>query len=141
MIDLKIKRLFFDRRRVMDAVERARRKALAGSGALVRKIAKDSIRKRKKPSRPGEPPHSHTGLLKRFIFFGYDEFSRGVVVGPVALKRRATVPHLLEYGGLTEGRNRRRRVRIAPRPYMGPALLKAKPKLPEMWRNSIRPKV
>ena len=33
--------------------------------------------------------------------------------------------------------HRRRTVRVAPRPYMGPALEREKPKLPAMWAGSI----
>jgi len=140
---MSIKQMFFDRPKVQRAVDAARRRVLSKAGAFIRTAARSSIRKRKNPSRPGQPPHSHTGLLKRFIFFGYDPATDSVVVGPVGFKR-SNAPRVLEYGGVTtvtrfrRGKVTRRRVRIAPRPYMGPALAKELPKFPELWRDSIR---
>lgn len=137
---------FFDRKPVIDATDRATRKVLSRFGAYVRSSARQSIRKRKRASHPGNPPSSHTGLLKRFIFFVYDKVSRNVVIGPTLLNRQSTfggretntVPEVLEYGGRTIGRNRKRDVYIDARPYMGPAFAKEQPKLPDLWANSIR---
>jgi len=143
MVDIRIKNLFFDRPKVQRAVDAARRRVLSKAGAFVRQEARQSIRKRKGTSPPGRPPYSHVGLLRNLILFGYDERTDSVVVGPVGFKR-SNVPHVLEYGGVTtvteyrRGRLRRRRVRIAPRPYMGPALAKEVPKFRELCRNSVR---
>lgn len=144
MIDMSIKHMFFDRPRVQRAVDAARRRVLSKAGAFIMKDARWSIKSRKKAvSRPGNPPFSHTGLLKHFIFFGYDPATDSVVVGPAGFKR-SNVPHVLEYGGVTtvtrfrRGKIERRRVRIAPRPYMGPAFDKNLPEFPELWRDSIR---
>ena len=52
---------------------------------VVRTTARHSIHKRKRTIAPGEPPSSHTGLLRRFIFFGYDRERRSVVIGPARL--------------------------------------------------------
>ena len=143
MVDIRTRNLFFDRPKVQRAVDAARRRVLSKAGAFIRREARQSIRRRKGTSPPGRPPYSHVGLLRNLILFGYDERTDSVVVGPVGFKR-SNVPHVLEYGGVTtvteyrRGRLRRRRVRIAPRPYMGPALAKELPKFPELWRNSIR---
>ncbi len=74
---------------------------------------------------------------------------------------KGTVPSVLEYGGevtileykigsqwyradlrsrrrLAERATRYRTVSIAARPYMHPAMAKEKPKLPAMWKDSIR---
>ncbi|MCL4743749.1 MAG: hypothetical protein KJZ54_16250, partial [Phycisphaerales bacterium] len=72
MLDLRIKQMFFDRPKVRRAVDAARRKVLSKAGAFIRQTARTSIRKRKGSSKPGNPPHSHVGLLRRFILFGYD---------------------------------------------------------------------
>jgi hypothetical protein len=139
------KGVFFDRKAVTGAVDRATRKVLSKFGAFVRRAAKSSIRKRKRVSAPGEPPSSHTGLLKRFIFFGYDRDQRSVVIGPQRLNQKiGDAPHALEHGGAStvlEGsrrRRRKRRVRIRARPYMGPAFEKEQPKLAAMWRDSVK---
>ncbi len=143
MLDLRIKELFFDRPKVKRAVDAARRKVLSKGGAFIRQTARTSIRKRKGTSKPGSPPYSHVGLLRRFILFGYDRQSESVVIGPVGIKG-STAPRVLEQGGKTTATRRRRgkrterRVRVAARPYMNPALEKERPKLPELWRNSVK---
>ncbi|NLX60072.1 MAG: hypothetical protein GXY74_13420 [Phycisphaerae bacterium] len=135
---------FFDRKAVMSKVDAATRKVLSKFGAFVRQSAKSSIRKRKKPAPPGSPPSSHVGLLKKFIFFGYDPSAgRGsVVIGPARLnqKGRGEAPPLLEYGGKTTliRRGKKKRTTYKARPYMGPAFEKEKPQLPAMWRDSVR---
>jgi len=145
MISMVTKQMFFDRGAVTSATDRATRRVLSRFGAFVRTAAKHSIRKRKATSAPGEPPSSHTGLLRRFIFFGYDRDRRSVVIDPMRLNQKVDdAPAALEYGGAStvmEGlrnRRRKRRIRIAARPYMGPAFEQEKPKLPAMWRNSLR---
>ena len=142
MIGFEIKQLFFDRPAVTSRVDPATRKVLSKFGAFVRRTARSSIRKRKKPSPPGSPPSSHIGLLKKFIFFGYEPAKRSVVIGPVRLsqKGRGEAPHLLEYGGSTkvEHRGKRKRAKVRPRPFMGPAFENEEPKLPAMWKGSVR---
>ncbi len=143
MLDLRIEQMFFDRPKVKRAVDAARRKVLSKAGAFIRQTARTSIRKRKGSSKPGNPPHSHVGLLRKFILFGYDRQSDSVVVGPVGF-RDSTAPRVLERGGTTtvtrrrRGKRTERRVHIAARPYMNPALEKERPKLPELWRNSVK---
>ena len=143
MIDIRVKQFFFDRPRVVAAVDRAKRKALSRGGAFIRQSAWTSIRKRKGSAPPGKPPHSHEGSLRRLILFGYDRSTDSVVVGPVGFTRSAA-PNVLEFGGKTvimrrvRGRIVRHRVKIAERPFMGPALQKEKSKLPKAWANSVR---
>jgi hypothetical protein len=160
------KQMFFDRKPVLRQMEKKERRVLSKFGAFVRRAAKSSIRKRKRTSEPGEPPSSHTGLLKKFIFFGYDRTRSSVVIGPVRLRGVSgkDAPETLEYGGRLKSRNKflfvtqaagrdaggkfvsrgKRKVklsskmRIAPRPFMGPAFENEKTKLPAMWRDSVR---
>lgn len=120
------------------AVDKATRKVLSRFGAFVRTAARSSIRRRKRTSRPGEPPTSWTGLLRKFLFFSFDHHSRSVVIGPVRLNRKqGEAPRLLEHGGPAVRRNRR--VVYAPRPYMGPAFENEQSQLPDLWRDSIKP--
>jgi len=137
--------MFFDRKKVIRAADAANRKNLSKAGAFIRTTAKHSLRRRKGTSPPGSPPSSHSGLLKRFIFFGYDAARKTVVVGPMRLNQKVgDAPAALEHGGtsiVVEGlrrRRRKRRVRIRARPYMGPALAKEAPKFPKLWTNSVR---
>lgn len=136
----KVKSLFFDRKRVQDALDKNTRNVLSRFGALVRQTSRWSIRKRKRSSLPGQPPSSHTGLLKRFIFYSYDEFQKSVIIGPAKLNDKNTgAPEILEYGGRTviESRKRKEKVYIQPRPYMHPAFSKAMVQLPYLWRNRL----
>ena len=139
------KGFFFDRQKVVRRVRDAARKVLSRFGAFVRRTAKSSIRKRKRTSAPGEPPSSHTGLLKRFIYFGFDPSRRSVVIGPARLDQKpGDAPEALEHGGMStvvEGRRRKRskrRVKVEARPFMGPAMEKELPGLPAMWRDSVK---
>jgi phage gpG-like protein len=138
MAGFKLKYLFFDSPKVVRSVDKSTRKVLSRFGAFVRRTAKGSIRKRKKASAPGTPPSSHTGHLKRFIFFGYDPQRRSVVIGPTRLteNNRGDAPSILEYGGKTTVKDKR--VKVSARPFMGPAFEKEKQTLPALWQDSVR---
>ncbi len=160
----KTKTLFFDRAFVIERIDAATRASLARGGAILMRSARKSIKdgvvlargrvkegeQRKvidrRTSKPGEPPFSQTGLLRDNILFAFDPANRSVVVGPARLGRSTGAPETLEFGGTTvvdrrrKGRGGRREkatVRIAARPYMGPALAREVSKLPEQLRNSI----
>lgn len=144
MINLSVKSVFFDRAKIEKEVERGRRKALSRAGAFVRRTARSSIRRRKNASRPGQPPTSQTGDLRK-ILFAYDPVSRGVVVGPVKFKS-GNAPEVLESGGVavirasrSRGRKRpARRVKIEARPFMAPALDKNKQVFADSFRDIVR---
>ena len=144
---IQFKKMFFDSKEVVSATDKAARSVLSKIGAFIRREAKSSIRpggKKHKASLPGQPPRSQTGLLKRFIFFGYDAATQSVVVGPAKLNgvKGKDAPHTLEYGGKTvlshQTSDFSKSVNIAKRPFMQPALNKNLPKLPAMWANSIK---
>lgn len=135
------KSLFFDRQKVLSQVSRAERRVLSRFGAYVRQDARQRIRRRKRPSQPYESPTNQTGLLKRHIYFVFDPDRRSVVIGPVLLNRGTSAPATLEYGGettITRTDGKSIRVTIAPRPYMGPAFRQELPKVPALWRDSVR---
>ncbi len=134
------KDMFFDRPAVMSATDRAQRKVFSKFGSFVRRTARSSIRKRKSISEPGQPPSSHTGILKRTIFFLYSPETRSVIIGPVLLNKGTDAPRLLEHGDTVTRRRRKRRVRVKyrPRPFMGPAFAKEQQQLPALWRNSVK---
>jgi len=142
-LDIRIKDLFFDREVVKRAVDRAKRDVLSKAGAFIRQAARTSIRKRKGTSKPGQPPFSHEGSLRRLILFGYDRPAESVVIGPVGF-RSSHAPQTLEFGGVAEAprwwrkKLKKKRIRIRPRAFMGPALEKERDKLPAMWAGSVR---
>ena len=141
-----VKKLFFDKAKVVRAVSKAARKTLNHIGGLIRLTARRSIKQaanHNSVSRPGKPPLSHTGLLKRFIMYAYDPSKESVVVGPVLLggRRGKDAPHTLEFGGSTKVNSRRfgerRNVFIKARPYMYPALEKNQQTICKIFKNSI----
>lgn len=151
---------------MIDALDKAERRELSKAGAFVRRSARSSIRKRKRPSAAGKPPSSHTGEYRRSILFGYESKRRSVVIGPSATFGGAEVPSLLEFGGqgpavkedrwITPSGPARRgvggkfvsndrvllkkgsRQTYKPRPHMLPALEKEAPNFPKLFRNSVR---
>ncbi|MCX5673928.1 MAG: hypothetical protein NTX87_02870 [Planctomycetota bacterium] len=125
---------FLDRERVRSFLGTRTADALSRAGALVRTIARRSMRyvtslaeqqrqvaagDRKRltgelaPSAPGQPPHAvrpHP-WIREFLYYAYDPAAGGVVIGPVRLSSRVNVPSLHEFGGAVMVRNKRRRVR------------------------------
>lgn len=130
-----MKYVFFDERAVRSALDAGTRKALSKFGAFVRRRAKSSIRKRRRISRPGEPPSSHTGKLRKSIYFGYDAQNKSVVVGPTKWSS-SNAQALLEYGGI--GRKKTRGALYRPRPYMRPAFQKELSNLKSLLTNFVR---
>ncbi len=103
---VQVKGMFFDRKGLGSAMDRAKLRFLARAGAYVMKVARRSIRTSDEPSQPGEPPHGHADQqLSRNIYFGLDRSDETCVVGPINLRTkgarpvRGTVPRALEQGG------------------------------------------
>jgi len=141
MIGMVAKKMFFDSKAVTTRVDVATQRVFKKFGAYVRTSARSSIRKRKAISKPGSPPSSHVGTLRRLIYFGYDRASRSVVIGPEQFEGRAEGAEALEYGGRIRVKSRKQKTVMATyraRPFMGPAFEKEKPKLPAMWANSVK---
>lgn len=143
MISIKAsKRNYFDVSAVISATDPAIRRVLIRFGAFVWRRAKSSLRKRKKISPAGKPPSIHTNKLKGAMRFAYDESVPSVVIGPELISRSTGAPEVLEKGGMAriDDGKKIRRVPIASRPYMGPALEAELPKLPGMWKGSVKGK-
>jgi len=173
---------FFDRSHVRHVLGRAEKRYLGKAGGTVRKIARNSIKKKGKaraaPGRararerwlheiqdqpaspPGQPPYTHAGFLRDDILYALDPTDKSVVIGP---SKSPWLNELHEFGGrvqmgvwrrkttgtkvlLKRGPRNRRAYTMAgrtvavypPRPFMGPALDKTRPKLPEMYRDAVR---
>lgn len=123
------------------AVERATFRNLGHAAATIRNDAIGSIVQAEGPSRPGTPPHTHTGgltkkgkirrgQLQRAITFDYSKSERTAVIGP-----RATVVGTSgaahEFGGVFKGQD------YPVRAFMGPALERNLDRFAEDWRGSI----
>lgn len=123
----------FDPAKIRAAVKRGNIDSLGRAGALVRTVARRSLRRRgvkKLPSRPGQPPKT-TGPLKRSILFEVEKDKSAVVIGPSSdIVDDVGTAH--EFGGQFRG------VQFPKRPFMGPALIKVTPQLPRLWAKSVR---
>jgi hypothetical protein len=143
------RRYFFGRQAVVSAADRTKKRVLNRFGAFVRTKARQSIRKRKRVSRPGEPPTNRKGQLKRFLFYGYEPQRDSVVIGPAKLNgSKFSIPEVIEHGGKTtvsvrqkkRGKRRRnhKRITYAARPFMQPAFQNEQQKLPQLWKDAIQ---
>lgn len=142
MTGFRVKDWFFDRRRVIDAIGKAKVKYYSKVGAFVRRRAQTSMRRQKnfrKYSAPGKPPFAHAGHLRELLFFSYDSSTDSVVVGPIPY-RKGEVPALHEHGGKAQRRCRGRAFAATypPRSFMGPALAAEEPKLPDYWQDAVK---
>ena len=99
----RIKSNFFDTRKIERALDKGIRKPMSRFGAFVRTASRRSIRTRKNISEPGNQPTNRTGLLRKFIFFSYDEKAKSVVIGPMPFRAGSIIPQLLEKGGSVPG--------------------------------------
>lgn len=115
-------------RRVKRAADHGQIKSLGRAAATLRKIARRSIRQRKKPSRPGQPPHTHTRRLRVSIL--YHATKDYAIVG-------ADASIIGQGAGVHEHGGRRGVDRYPPRPFMQPALDVLKPRLNKFWADSI----
>ncbi len=151
---------FFDSERVMKALSEGQRRKLSKFGAFVQRRAKTSIRPaavenrteirkakkrgqhvtiRYRPSRPGEPPRSRKGELKKLILFGYDPIQRDVLIGPTLVAGRASeTPARMEFGGEFVHKKSRKVIKVEARPFMRPAMeAEKKARMPAMFRDSL----
>jgi len=138
---MRVARHFFDGEAVRKHLTRKKRKSLSRQGAFVRRAARSLLRKRKRSAAPGQPPSVHTsGRNLRTILFAYEPSTGAVVVGPVRFNTKNNAAQLNEHGGtatVTSRKGRRRRVRYAKHPFMGPALKNAaaSPKFIGPWEE------
>lgn len=118
-------------REVLAKVKAASIKNLGHAGGAIRLAARRSIRRSEKPSAPGTPPHTRRGQLKRAIAYAVERDHERVIVGPEhGVVGPSGMAH--EFGG------RFRSERYDRRPFMGPAFMKIKDRLPRKWAASVR---
>ena len=141
-IGIRVKECFFDRAKVINAMDRVTHWALKAFGKEVRSTAQKSMQRAEGPSAPGTPPHVHgKALIKKQLYYSFDFNQRSVVIGPEYLDRArtyagVTIPQLMEEGGTVIGIDGK--VHIYPaRPYMGPAFEAAKAHLNDFWQDAM----
>lgn len=118
-------------RKVRRAVDQYKVENLGHAAALVRITARRLIRRRKGYAKPGKPPHTHTGLLRNSIVYDISKQRDEALIGPTA-NVIGTIGGLHEFGGKS------RAGRYPARSFMGPAFETILPRLPAIWRNSLR---
>ncbi len=115
---------------VEKAVEKASYRNLGHAAASIRKAAMKLIRRSKRPSKPGKPPRTRKGALRRAILFDVDEHQLSAFIGP-AESRVGTAGEAHEFGGDYMGAD------FPARPFMGPALEEAAPRMLDSWEGSL----
>ena len=136
---VQVKGMFFDRARIIAAMDRKSVKALSRAGSFIWTRERTSMKRRQASASPGSPPNVHGGQLKALNYFGYDPSTKSVVVGPAKFKS-GRVPLLMEVGGSAQINQRKRikTARYSPHPFMGPALNAeiAAGTIPDQWGSS-----
>lgn len=131
-VTFEMKKFFFDRKVVQNAVDKQQRRAISRSLAFVRRRARSLLRRRKRVSAAGSPPSVHSDPGLKTILFAYDMRTKGGIVGPVKLNKVSMtstgpvpIPGVMELGGSlriqetqsnTDGRWYRRNLRSKMRP-------------------------
>lgn len=89
----------FDMGRVNKAVAVGDRLARSKAGQAVRRSARSMIRKNRRPSVPGKPPHTRRGRLRQSILYSAPATESEVIIGPAAHIISRT-GHYHEFGGM-----------------------------------------
>lgn len=134
---------FYDREEVVRKLGVKKSMALARAGGWSRKVIRNSLRRRKRVSKPGETPSIHAPPSEKFrtlknIKFWHDMQSDTGIVGPIGFKvtQSGVVPAILERGADIKRKNPRRRrrkvggsgeVRVSPRSSTTMTITRAKP--------------
>lgn len=120
-----------DLRKVERKAKRNNPETLAHGAATVRLIAKRLIRTSPRPAPRGQPPRTRgRKRLRKAILFAVDKIRELALIGPsyrIAGISGAEHEHGADW-----------RKPMDERPFMGPALEKAKPKLPREWEGFLR---
>ncbi len=123
MIDVNA-RTEFNKAKLKKKMEIATFNSLRHAGGTIGKTARFSIRRRKKPSRPGSPPHTQTGMLKRVIRHEVSKRQNASHYWP-RQRNRWTDWNLHEFGGTSTKRRKLKPHRFKVGEY-GPIRVKQK---------------
>lgn len=104
MIKLTV-RTRFDKTKLKKKAETATFTSLRHAGGAIRKTASFSIRRRKTSSKPGSPPNTQTGMLKRVIRYDVTNNKTEVAIGPVN-EIAGRLWNLHEFGGVARKRRK-----------------------------------
>ena len=144
-------------KKVNRATDKGAYKSLRHAAFSIRKSAIASMEFALGPSKPGTPPHRHTGRLARSILVAQEEGSDEVFVGASghrvkAGRRPEWLARMLEHGGTypvrkkrkTRGRPKKgeapqpiRTITFPARPFMQPALQRNLARFHREWKGAI----
>lgn len=146
MITLAIKAVkqgILEASKVTDPAERAALKVHQKFGAYVRRRSRSSIKDatgKRSVSQPGQPPVSHSLLLKDYILFVATK--QNCIIGPMKLNKPVSDTALtaLELGGptLIMKHGKPKSVTLAARPFMRPAFDKELPNVAKWYEGSVK---
>ena len=88
---------FFDRKKVVDAMDRKTAAAMKHIGGFTRRTAINSVKRstsRTLHSPPGKPVRTQTGVYKKTIFFEYDDRKQVMICGPKKLPIKSNIKSL-----------------------------------------------
>jgi hypothetical protein len=105
---------------------------LGQAGAYVMTVARNSIKKSKQYAPVGQPVRTRRGAIKKAILFAPEKDRGRVTIGPAASRLGKSTAGAHEFGQRFRGR------KYPARPFMGPALTTAAPKLPKRWQNILK---
>lgn len=156
---------FFDRDKIVKAIGKARANVGNRQGALVRKIMRQSMKKKKGPAPAGSPPNVHEGGIKDKTYYAWDKSTQSVVVGPVKLGK-GNAPEIQDKGGtvfvsgiynhrgdfvplfvmtakgrigaVASGKVVKIACKVEARPFSEPALKAAKKYMAEKWKGAVK---
>lgn len=115
---------------VLKAAEKANYNNLGHAAASLRRAAMAKIRRGKKKAKPGDPPHTRKGQLRRSIVYSVDRQRESAIIGPRhSVVGTAAAAH--EFGGEFRGQ------RYPQRPFMGPTLEENASRLGRHWAGSV----
>lgn len=163
MLGVKVK-LTLTPKRVEKATDKGAYKSLRHAAFSIRKSAQESMVFQWGPSRPGSPPHAHTGRLRRSILVAQEKGKDEVVVGPSYSRvkfggRPPWLAQMLEHGGTFRWRRKRKKrggltkrekairaagygpamqsITFPARPFMQPALERNLARFHREWQGAI----
>jgi hypothetical protein len=92
--------------KLIEAVQRGKKRSLEGLGKYLYRSAQWKIRKRNKPSEPGKSPHTRKGRLRNAI--AWERGTTSVLIGPRA-SAIGTIGSTHEFGGVEKKQKKTRR--------------------------------
>ena len=106
-------------------------KRLGHGAAIVRLIARRSIRSSKRPAPPGRPPRTRgQRRLRRSVLYAVIKARETALIGPSY--------RIVGIAGAEHEHGLDRRKPMDERPFMQPALEEAAPRFPKQWEGFLR---